>query len=478
MNILLIHPKLSETSSPRFPLGLGYIAAVLRNAGHSLAVIDLNAQKESDSELEKRIRAGKFDMIALRAMITQFKQTKILASLINSVSKAKIVLGGGLGSAVPEFVLKETDVDIIVVGEGEKTAVEVAERIENQKSLAGQNGIVYRDNGNIIKTSPQSYIEDISSIPFPAWDLFPMGRYFQRAEMGFPKRKISIITSRGCPYHCSFCFHGIFGYNYRFRSAENIIEEIKILKMDYGVQGICFEDDTFFLVKNRILKLCDMLRSHNVDIAWTCSGRVNLVDRELLMKMKASGCTHISYGIESGCQEMLNKIGKNITIEQAERAIKDTWDCGIIPHGFMMIGHSGETIASIQKSIEFCKKVGIVAEFSITTPIPGTKLFNEALEFNRIKSIKELIVRWEHWFEDVVVNMTDFTDSQLIEMKKKAEKEVFINFLYRKQRYYLKMLLLELRINGFISVINRMLRGIRLLVYVTRNRGLSGIRRK
>ncbi|MFQ5786343.1 MAG: B12-binding domain-containing radical SAM protein [Thermodesulfobacteriota bacterium] len=478
MNILLIHPNLSvndTTDNPRFPLGLGYIAAVLQGAGHRITVVDLNAKAESECDLEEIIKAGQFGMVGLRAMITQFQQVKQLASFIRSVSPTKIILGGGLASSVPEMVLKETEVDIAVVGEGEKTVVEVADRMENMQSMVGVKGIVFRNNGNIMKALPQNYIDDISSIPFPAWNLFSMESYFNNKTFGIPKRMISIISSRGCPYNCRFCFHGNFGYKYRFRSAENLFEEIKILKESYDIEGVYFEDDTFFLNKKRILSFCEMLQRHKPNIVWSCSGRVNLIEKDILLRMKAAGCTSISYGIESGSQEMLNRIAKGITVDQARKAIKMTWDCGMIPHGFMMIGYPGETLASVQQSIEFCKDVGIIAEFTFATPIPGTKLYNDALELKRINSLNKLVIEWGHWFEDVLVNMTDFSDNQLIEMKKKAEKEVFNHFLQKKVRYLLKMLRLEFRINGFVSIINRMWRGVRLIVRLIGNKGLSGV---
>ena len=313
MNILLIHPKfLNETHSPRFPLGLGYIAAVLRDTGHTVTVIDLNAEDKSEGKLRKRIKTGQFDIVGLTAIITQFKQVKYLSSLIKDVSKAKIILGGGLANAVPELLLKETRVDIIVSGEGEKTVVELARRIETRQSIKDLNGVAYLHNGNIIKAPPQKFIEDISSLPFPAWDLFPMERYFRRAELGFPKRRMSVISSRGCPYCCSFCFHGVFGHRYRSRTPENMVAEIELLSKRYGVRGISFEDDTLILNWRRIYEICDLFLRKNLRLMWTCNGRTNLINKDLLDKMRRAGCVTIAYGIESGSQVLLDRINKQV----------------------------------------------------------------------------------------------------------------------------------------------------------------------
>lgn len=478
MNILLIHPKVGKTYYPRFPLGLGYIAAVLREARHKVKVIDLNAQDETEEKLKERIKTGEFDIVGLTAMITQFKEIKRISFLLKDISNVKIILGGGLGTVVPEMMLKETGVDIVIVGEGEKTVVEVAQRIENQQSIEDLNGIVYRENGNIIKTPSQKLIEGISSLPFPAWDLFPMEKYFQKAEVAFPRRSISIITSRGCPYRCSFCFHGIFGHRYRSRSPENVVEEIELLVKRYGVRGVKFEDDTFILDRQRICKICDLLIEKNIRLMWTCNGRVNLIDKDLLDKMKSAGCVAILYGIESGNQKILNNIDKGIEVSKAREVIRLTWETGIVPHGFMMLGMCGETRQTIQESINFCKEVRIPAEFTIATPAPGTRLYQEAIDRGKIDSLEKLVKGWDHWFEKVLVNLTDIPDNELIRLKKQAEKEVFGSYLKNRKKHLIGMLLKEIKINGVGALIIRLFRGLRLIFRVSSGRGLSGVRKQ
>ncbi len=478
MNILLIHPKLGKTYNPRFPLGLGYIAAVLREAGHKVKVIDLNAQSELEGKFDQSIRNGKFNMIGLTAMITQFKEIKRLSCLIKNATKTKIVLGGGLGSSVPELIFQETDVDIIVVGEGERTVVELVEQLENQQPIRDVDGIAYCDKGEIFKTSPRSYIEDISSIPFPAWDLFPMKRYFQESNVNFPQRKMSVITSRGCPYQCSFCFHGIFGHKYRFRSAENLFEEIKLLSEKYEVEGIVFEDDTFVLNRKRINRICNFFDQYNPKVLWTCNARVDLVDKDLLIKMKSAGCKSIAYGIESGSQKILNTIDKGIEVSKSREVIKLTWEAGIVPHGFMMLGISGETRQTIKESINFCKETGIQAEFTIATPIPGTKLYQEAQNKGKIRSLKELLESWGNWLEEVPVNLTDIDVRELQRLKKRAEKEVYYSYIMKRKKHVIRMLLQEFRTKGVRAFVFRVFRGLRLMYRVSIGHGLSGIIRE
>ena len=267
MNILLINPQLyGVQSEPRLPLGLGYIASVLRNDGHNIKVVDANALKLSDDQIEKLINESRCDAAGLTGLITQFKQVQRLASIIRKNSNAITVLGGGLASAVPEVILRKTDIDIVVIGEGEETASDLFRCIEKRVSLDGVKGIYFKKDDKIFKTERRDSISDISSLPFPAWDLFPMERYFDNGVMCMPKRRISIITSRGCPYQCTFCFHGIFGHRYRARTAENVFREIELLYQQYNIKGFVFEDDTFVLDKKRVYRLCDLITENRLKV--------------------------------------------------------------------------------------------------------------------------------------------------------------------------------------------------------------------
>lgn len=468
MNILLINPRLyGVQSEPRFPLGLGYIASVLRNGGHDVQVIDDNALKLTENHIEELIRKSTFDIAGLTGLITQLRQVQRLSSIIKKNSKAKIVLGGGLASAAPEVVLRKTDVDIAVIGEGDKSALELFQAIKNRKALENVSGICFKKDGKTFRTEQRKPIDDISLLPFPSWDLFPLEHYFDNAVMSMPKRRISIITSRGCPYHCTFCFHGIFGRRYRARTAENVFQEIKLLYQKYGINGFVFEDDTFILDKERLYRLCDLILENRLKVYWTCNARVNLVDEKLIGKLKRAGCVAISYGIESGNQGQLDKIKKGITVEQAYRVIEMTKRGGIMTHGFFMIGIPGETINTINDSIKFCKKAGLLAEFTILTPIPGSRIHQDEVEAKTMKiSTDDLVENWGSWLNKVVVNFTKLSNEELIELKRTAEKEVAINYYKKNIIYIFRMLILEFKINGFFSVLKRLRKGARLLVRV------------
>ncbi|MFA5197612.1 MAG: radical SAM protein [Patescibacteria group bacterium] len=472
MNILLIHPKLNYAPSPRFPLGLGYIASALRDEGHSIEVIDLNAQAELENCLGERIKTGNFDLVGLTAMITQFRDVERLSSLIKKSSGSKIVIGGGLASAIPEMLLKETKTDIVVMGEGEKTIVEIAERIAHGQSIQNISGIAYRKGERVMKNPLRGYIDDISSLSFPAWDLFPVEHYFNNNVMCMPKRRISIITSRGCPYQCTFCFHGIFGHRYRARTAGNVFQEIELLYQKYKVRGFVIEDDTFILDKNRVYKLCDLIIKNKLRIYWSCNARVDLVDEEFIRKIKSAGCVEIAYGIESGNQGQLDKIKKGVTLDQAYKTIKLTKKAGILTHGFVMLNTPGETVETINDSINFCKKAGLQAEFTILTPIPGSTIYAEAVKANII-SEKKLVENWGSWLDKVLSNFSTLSDEALIGMKRRAESEIFRSIYKRNMKDIFLMFFLEFKINGFLCLLKRVKRGLRVAVRAHRGLGLK-----
>jgi anaerobic magnesium-protoporphyrin IX monomethyl ester cyclase len=477
MNILLINPPLyGVDSEPRFPLGLGYIASVLRNDGHSIQIIDANAFKLTDDQIVKMASSNKFDAIGLTGLITQFKQVQRLASIIKKTNfKTPIVLGGGLASAAPEVILNKTGVDIVVVGEGERTASELFQVIENGGRLENVSGLVFKNDDTILNTGPRKPIGEVSSLPFPAWDLFPMERYFNKSVMCMPKRWISIITTRGCPYQCTFCFHGIFGHRYRARTAENVFKEIELLHQKYGVTGFVFEDDTFVLDKKRIYGLCHLITESKLKIYWMCNARIDLVDEELVKKMKKVGCVIISYGIESGNQTQLDKIKKGITVEQAYKVIDMTKKAGILTHGFIMIGTPGETIGTINDSINFCKRAGLQAEFTFLTPIPGSRIYQDAVDTKTMKVTKDdLVENWGSWLNEVLVNFTNLSNEKLIELKRIAEKEIIIEYCKKNIKYILRMIILEFKINGYFAVLNRLKRGMKVFVRAQKGLDLRG----
>ena len=270
--------------------------------------------------------------------------------------------------------------DVIIRGEGEKTIVELMKALQEGPDLMDQVlGITYR-KGNCIKSNPtRPPILGLDSLPFPAFNLLPMEKYRLHPPFGRRTPAMPIITSRGCPYRCIFCSKSVFGKKYRANSPSYVVDEILFLKQKFGIEEIKFYDDSFTLDRKRIFEICRLLKKEKIDIEWTCETRVNLVDSDLLSVMKDAGCYMIEYGVESGVQEILCNLKKDITLKETVEAFDSTHKLGIETVAYFMLGAPEETVETISKTIEFAKKLDPdFAQFSILTPLPGTELFDLA----------------------------------------------------------------------------------------------------
>lgn len=440
MKILLINPPIREWAKPNcFPLGLGYIAAILEQEGHEIEVMDINACRWTPAEVEERIKNAKFDAVGTGAIVTAYKYIKWLISALKKYHpQKKVIVGGSVATSVPKTLLERTAADIAVIGEGEETARELFQALEKEDDLSGVNGIWFKDEkGSIHITSPRPTIKDLDTLPLPAWDLFPMDIYL-RNPVGAPNRNkwangtavdnslsMNLFATRGCPYKCIYCYHDFMGQGYRNRSPQSVFDEMKRLYQHYGVKYFHFVDDEFVMKKGFINEFCQMVRESNLGFTWGCSGRANLMTEELIATMANSGCVLIGYGIESGSQKILDIIKKKVKVEQAKQAVKLTqkyigWaDCSF------MIGTPGETRETIQETIDFCKELNLVPEvIFFATPYPGTELYEIAKAQNKIGDEEEYILRLGEQGEQIVVNFTDFTDEELQAIKERMVVEL------------------------------------------------------
>jgi anaerobic magnesium-protoporphyrin IX monomethyl ester cyclase len=373
---VLINPP-QNSKYPQPPLGLAGIAAVLERENYQVEVLDANALQLSDAEIVGEV--GDSDVIGITAM-TPFINSAI--KVIKEVKKEKpgatVIAGGAHVTVLPEETLRNVpEIDIIVRGEGEQTAVELYDVLKSGGNLQGVRGIVYRDNGMVKSTPMRPPIVDMDSLPFLAYHLLPLPRYKPHPPHGRKLPFMAMLTSRGCPYNCIFCSKPIFGRKLRSQSPQRTTSEIKYLEGKFKIKEIAFYDDIFTLDTKRTIKLAREFKKHNLNIPWTCETRVDLVTEEILKSMKEAGCYMIAYGIESGNQTVLDNLRKKITIEQVRRAVEMTHDIGIQSVGYFMLGSPGETPATIRQTINFAKDLPLdFAQFSITVPFPGTDLYS------------------------------------------------------------------------------------------------------
>lgn len=445
MKILLINPPIREWSKPNcFPLGLGYIAAVLLQEGYQVEVLDINAHRFSKEEVEYKISKSNFDVVGIGGIITTYKYVKWLIKVLKNYHPHKqIIIGGSIASSIPHIMLEKNSVDVLCIGEGEETVKDLIKALENKEDLQNVKGIWYKDSkGRIFKTEPRMPIKNLDYIPFPAWDLFPMDIYLKN-PVGAPNKNkwidgsseesneltMNLFATRGCPYKCIYCYHDFMGQGYRSRSPENIIREIKYLYSKYKVKYFHFIDDEFVMKKDFVYEFCELLKAFSNEIGqkitWGCAGRVNLMTEKLIATMVDAGCILICYGIESGSQKMLNVMKKNVTVEQAKEAITLTkkylgWaDCSF------MVGTPGENLETIQETIDFCKELELSPEvIFFVTPYPGTELYEMALSQGKIIDEEEYILNLNEQGEKIMVNFTEFSDEELYHIQKEMIREL------------------------------------------------------
>lgn len=407
--VLLLYPPISKmeryssaigsAGGQQIPLGVLYLASSLLEAGYEVEVIDAEVEQLSADDVLRRVRGYGPDYIGISSTTVAFHRACEAAELFKKDGvEAPVILGGPHASADVRGAMSQAAFDYAVVGEGEETIVELLDSLAEGRPLEQVTGIAFRDErGGLVMNPPRDYIGDIDSIPFPAYDLIgDMSSYVPPPSNYRTLPVINMITSRGCPSNCTFCDRSVFGQKYRQRSAESTVAEIKYLRERHGVREIAFVDDCFMLSKKRIHEIFDLLESEGIQVSWTCMSRVGNIDYEFLKYIKSKGCWHISFGIESGDPGILETIRKNISLEKVEQVISWCSELGIRTKGFFILGHPGETVETLDRSIDLACRLkldDLVA--TINTPMKGSDQYAEIDEYGRLDETD--LSRFNYW---------------------------------------------------------------------------------
>lgn len=428
MKVLLIQPPHVFEGGSRepdcFPLGLGYIGKALLDAGHKVEVLNVWQHQMNNYEVLEELDKRSFDVVGITALSSQYKYVKWFASVLKEKSSAKIVLGGALATFNSSLVLDKTDVDYCVCGEGEGKIVDVL-----SKPLPD------------IKASYQGYPLKLDGLGFPAWHLFDMTFYTKpRWYYGKFVRPMNVISSRGCPWNCNFCSKVIDSP--RLRSVSNIVEEIKNLQFVYGVDFIKFDDELVMVSKERMHKLCDALEP--LHIHWACNGRVNIVDKEILVAMKDAGCLAIGYGVESGSQKILDAMNKQTSVAQNKTAILETLNAGIHPIVYMMFGYPSESHETLDETVAFFKDIPFVGEriyMATTTALPGSRLYtDEVIPELEEEYLEKLTGGYLRFGGKRLLNFTHFPASQFDALREETENRIFRTQVWNHPFTFLKVM--------------------------------------
>ncbi len=362
------------------PLGLMSIASYLREKyGCQAKIIDLRLDGNSRSGLESEIRLYAPDIVGISALTFESNAIPWIAESAKRVNaKTPVLLGGPHATAYPEQAAQIPGIDYVIVGEGEVAAGRLIERILNQQDLSGLKGIAYQRGNQVITTVREDPIEDINLLPSPAYDLIPIEQYgeYSRMSRTGSGKFMSLFSSRGCPYQCIYC-HNIFGKAFRFRSAENLFNEIKHLYTTYQIRDFEILDDIFNLDRERLIEFCDRIISSGIKVtlAFPNGVRGDILDEDQLSKLRQAGTIFMAFAIETGSPRMQKLIKKNIQLEKIKKNIEIAHALKIHPHGFFMIGFPGETLEEMQMTVRFmvASKLHTIALF-VVMPFEGTEL--------------------------------------------------------------------------------------------------------
>jgi radical SAM superfamily enzyme YgiQ (UPF0313 family) len=377
MKIVFIMPPVKSPYSdfPEPPLGLAYLSACLLEYRTDLQITIIDGLILNYEEYYKKIINIKADVVGVSTTMSQINQALMIPHIVKWYD-TKFIIGGPGVVDLPSSRLYKSGYSIICYGEGERTIVELFQAFENELPLGDIKGISYLNGGKEVKTPPREPIENLDEIPFPARDLLDMEKYISTWKKNMGIRIASAISSRGCPFSCKFCDRTTFGGKIRFMSPSKMVEEMKLLYDRYEAELVYFEEDLFTANRKRVLEFCSLMEKKLPGKMWGASSRVDTIDKEMLARMKHAGCTHLTFGVESGSQNILNFLGKGVTVGQIENALKWAKEVGIKIGLDLIIGIPGET----QEDIEMTKRLIAISEpyqieISPLTPIPGTEIY-------------------------------------------------------------------------------------------------------
>ncbi|MBM4286972.1 MAG: B12-binding domain-containing radical SAM protein [Deltaproteobacteria bacterium] len=372
-----LYGPIKKAAGYYFPLGLGYIAAVLRRQGHRVGLYEPEAQKMSFQDISRVFATERPDVIGIGSATPNFFNAIELAKSAKSVG-ATVVLGGIHASVMPHYIAENYSdyFDYVVVGEGEDTMLDLVAHLENGRDPAAVPGVFLKQNNEVVSTPSRARITDLDALPFPARDLLPMELFPPNLHNSRYKKSFTILTSRGCPYKCSFCAsHNTMGSKYRYHSPEYVLEEMEYLVKQYGAQQLLITDDTFTLNTNRLVNICEGMIRRKLNLKWFCFSQASRLNAELLELMQRAGCYNIGFGIESAIPRIQKLIGKPVSLSHCLELVKITEKLGIKSQAFFVFGHE-ENLAEIRATIDYANHLNATLVFhNMLVPYPGTKDF-------------------------------------------------------------------------------------------------------
>jgi radical SAM superfamily enzyme YgiQ (UPF0313 family) len=397
-------------------LSLAWVAAIAERAGHEVTIVDARTLKLSKEDTLDRLKEFKPDIMGFMMTTYMFRETLEWVRFLKAHLKIPVIVGGYNLRVYPKESIMGEEIDFGCVNSAYYTMPALLSELEGGRNFDAVPGLVYKKNGEVIETPAYPEMEDFNAYPNPARRLLPNELY---AEFPTERRNFTVmVTSKGCPRGCLFCEAGRTPYNPR--SPETVINEIEECYTNYGIREIDIFDYEFLIDRKRALAIFNLLQERNLDLIWACRARIDSVDEELLREMKKAGCNRVYYGIESGVQEILDRINKGITLDQIRETIRLTRENDIRALGFFLIGNPGETKKNIRETLKFAKSLDLdYVQFSKLTAKPLTPMWRDMT--------KQL--GYDYWREYILGNVedqplprpwTEFSNDEIDAIAKKA----------------------------------------------------------
>jgi anaerobic magnesium-protoporphyrin IX monomethyl ester cyclase len=418
------------------PIGLLSIAAFLEGRGLTVAIMDCYGAPKSVDQHAADILAQQPDVVGFSCTTSSFLQGYAIAERVKEAQpEIRIVFGGAHACSVgPSLLDGFPAIDYLIIGEGEVTFAELLK--SGFRDVQHIPGIALRLDGSGVLTAVRDTIPDLDDLPFPAWHRLPdFPRRYNLPLFSYPKSpNTSVISSRGCPYQCSYCDRSVFSRGFRFNSAEYLVEHLRYLHRDFGIRHVFFYDDLFTFDRARVERFCQLMAAHRLPVTYNCIARLEHVDRELVALLRRSGCWQVNFGIESGDQEVLAQHRKLYELDQVGYKLQLVKDAGMRVKGLFMMGFPGETERSVQRTIELALALPL-DEINVTkfTPFPGAPVF---------RTIGEHGTFTEEWPAMNCLNFV-FVPHGLTRERLEELYDQFISRFYRRSRIhwgYTKML--------------------------------------
>jgi radical SAM superfamily enzyme YgiQ (UPF0313 family) len=439
MKIALIYPSYGELRPPAFPSGLGYVASTLAAAGHEVVPLLMDVERHLSCEnVAARVLDEGYEVVGISALVTRYRFVKELTRTVKRrCPDVPIVIGGKIADSIPDRLFEKTPVDAVCLGEGEFLAVELMEALAGDREMGSVDGVWHRDGDIVVRNRPREPIQNLDSVPFPAYHLFPMDVYLDSYPdwvgqlVPGASRPAYVQTNRGCPFSCTFCRREFETRRVRERSLGNILEELALLKDRYAIDSVIFNDELTLVSKKRALALAEGMRTSGLGLVWHCLARVDCIDREIVRELKHAGCASLGFGIESGSQLILDEMNKRVTVDDSREALRVCRQEGMRVNCTYMVGMPSETPETIRQTVEFMSDTGALGHLFFATAYPGTQLWEQVMATGKIPDVERYLEELND-ATDYVANFTSMTEETLLAQYGQAMEE--INAIRRKKQ--------------------------------------------